>query len=180
MAEIKSTLDLVMERTRHLTLSAEEKREQALAELKKNLSGLLLRHLEGMVSQEQFRKELHELQERSGLTDPRIFIGEVLQRFDLDQDNGPLLTLLAAIYGCDTTAIAQLLEDYRDTLAASAHKRQTRRQADLAHRHGISGSAVAVNLEADADWASERAGLRRQFEAQLSREADRLLQSTSS
>jgi len=41
MAEVKSTLELVMERTRHLTLTEDEKREQAVAEFKGSLGGLL-------------------------------------------------------------------------------------------------------------------------------------------
>ncbi len=39
MGEIKSTLDLVMDKTRHLTLSDEEKQEQKEKEFKKNLKG---------------------------------------------------------------------------------------------------------------------------------------------
>jgi len=39
MAEIKSTLDLVMEKTRHLTLSDEEKQEQKEKEFNKKLKG---------------------------------------------------------------------------------------------------------------------------------------------
>ena len=39
MTEIKSTLDLVMEKTRHLILSDEEKQEQKENEFKKKLKG---------------------------------------------------------------------------------------------------------------------------------------------
>ena len=39
MGEIKSTLDLVMDKTRHLTLSDEEKQEQKEKEFRKKLKG---------------------------------------------------------------------------------------------------------------------------------------------
>ena len=42
MSEIKSTLDLVMERTRQMTLSAEEKAHQKKADCEKRLQSLLL------------------------------------------------------------------------------------------------------------------------------------------
>ena len=54
MAEVKSTLELVMERTRHMTLSEEDKREQALAEFKKSLGGLLQKVQDGVLGPEHF------------------------------------------------------------------------------------------------------------------------------
>ena len=179
MAEIKSTLDLVMERTRNLTLSTEEKREQALADLKQNYSGLLLRYTEGGLSREHFRKEFQELREKTGFSDARIFVGEMLERLDLDRDNSPLLTLLAEIHGCDTAGISQVLEAYRSTLAASAQSRHSNIRADIRQRHGISGSAVVPNMDADPKWAAERADLHRQFAARLGREKEQLMEAAS-
>ena len=45
MGEIKSTLDLVMEKTRNLTLSSEEKAEQKYDEIYKQVKGFLLKYL---------------------------------------------------------------------------------------------------------------------------------------
>ena len=58
MGEIKSTLDLVMEKTRHLTLSQEEKEEQKHIEVDKRLKGLLQKYQDNLLKKEQLEKEL--------------------------------------------------------------------------------------------------------------------------
>jgi len=61
MAEIKSTLDLVLERTRHLTLSAVEKGEIEVREALKKVSGYLSRYRDGVLSLEALLKEMRGL-----------------------------------------------------------------------------------------------------------------------
>ena len=41
MGEIKSTLDLVLEKTKNLTLSSEEKEEQKQKEIEKRIKGMM-------------------------------------------------------------------------------------------------------------------------------------------
>lgn len=180
MGEIKSTLDLVMERTRHLTLTEAEKREQALSEFKKNLSGLLMKFQDGLLSLDQVHEELKTLQQKAGFTDAKIVVAEVLKRLDLDQDNERLLTLVEKLYDLDTAAIALILQSYHDTLATSAGNRAQVIKANLTRLSGIAGSAVLPNLEADSDWAVERASIRTQFGAKLAQESAQLTASASS
>ena len=52
MGEIKSTLDLVMEKTRHLTLSQKEKEEQKQIEVNKRLKGLLQKYQDNLLRKE--------------------------------------------------------------------------------------------------------------------------------
>ena len=66
MGEIKSTLDLVMEKTKHLSLSDEEKQSQKKAELEKRVNGLLQKYQDQVLSLEQLLGEYTRLkQERS-------------------------------------------------------------------------------------------------------------------
>jgi len=58
MGEIKSTLDLVMEKTRHLTLSAEEKIDREKEEAKKGLNGFLQKYKDNVINLEELTKEL--------------------------------------------------------------------------------------------------------------------------
>ena len=53
MGEIKSTLDLVMEKTRHLTLSQKEKDGQKQIEVNKRLKGLLQKYRDNLLREEQ-------------------------------------------------------------------------------------------------------------------------------
>ncbi len=52
MAEIKSTLDLVMEKTRNLRFSSQEKREIQMEEARRAFNGLLQKYLDGQLELE--------------------------------------------------------------------------------------------------------------------------------
>jgi len=63
MGEIRSTLDLVMEKTRNLTLSKEEKEKQDNEELRKKLNGLLEQFQDNMLRKGELKKKLESLEE---------------------------------------------------------------------------------------------------------------------
>ena len=58
MAEIKSTLDLIMEKTKGLTMSDEEKEAFQQKELETKLRGSLQKVMEGRLKLERFQMEL--------------------------------------------------------------------------------------------------------------------------
>ncbi len=58
MGEIKSTIDLVLEKTRNLTLSKEEKLGLAREELEKKIGGLLNRYLDNLLPISRLKEEL--------------------------------------------------------------------------------------------------------------------------
>jgi len=84
MGEIKSTLDLVMEKTRHLTLSPEEKDAQTKVEVHKRLKGLVQKYQDNLLRKDGLEKELDilkktydmnvicDLQERLPLFNPNF------------------------------------------------------------------------------------------------------------
>ena len=57
MGEIKSTLDLVMERTRNLTLSDEEKQAHKQMAIASRIKGLLQKMLDGMLTEYEFESD---------------------------------------------------------------------------------------------------------------------------
>ena len=61
MGEIKSTLDIVLEKTKHLKLSQDEKRAQKSKEFEKRLMGLLQKYLDQLLNLHQLQKELNRL-----------------------------------------------------------------------------------------------------------------------
>ena len=61
MGEIKSTLDLVMEKTKHLSLSDEEKQNQKNSEIEKRVNGLLQKCRDQILSTDELQKEYARL-----------------------------------------------------------------------------------------------------------------------
>jgi hypothetical protein len=174
MAEIKSTLELVMERTRHLTLSEDEKREQALAEFKKSLSGLLQRFQDGALTLDHFREDLRRLRESLQVTGGGVVFDEIVKRLNLDGDNAWAFELLAGAVGTGSEGIAAVCGEYRETLVKMAGNRIEEIRKSLQKRRGISGTAVIPNLAADPDWTADQQRLHDQFELILRRELGKL------
>lgn len=155
MAEIRSTLDLVMERTRHLTMSDSDKREQAAAEFRTALNGLIQKYLDGDTDVDRFREQLLQVEQRASFSDEGLVIGEIAKRIDPEADNRLLLDLLQSACGVDVSGIRILLEECTqavDNWAETAHKLAI---GDLKEK-GISGSAVVPNLDSDKTWVMRR------------------------
>ncbi|MDD2603713.1 MAG: hypothetical protein PHF66_02740 [Desulfobacteraceae bacterium] len=170
MGEIKSTLDLVMARTRHLTLSETEKRQQQREEGRKRLAGLIQQYEDGLLSPQRLVDAVNALESPYGIAGRDELGLAVTRRIDLDQDPQRWLAVISTVPGIDLTAWQEALEEYR------------RQRDDLNRRHGeaalerlaadgFTGSAVVPNLVADPDWRAALEALqatsRRRLEAAL-------------
>ena len=175
MGEIKSTLDLVMEKTRHLTLSSEEKAEQQQAEFLGLVEGLVQKYTDGALTVEGVCKELQSLRERHGQSDLRPALKVVLDRLDPDSDPESLLDLAHALAGVDTKGLKSALDGYQAEKAAAEASVRASLEKDLASTRRISGRAVTVNLEASPVWIEELAQLRRRLDDQLEAEKKPLI-----
>jgi len=167
VAEIKSTLDLVMERTRNLTLSSEEKLAQKQLETGNRIKGLVQKFQDGLLTDNQLKIEYESLKKESNLLDDSLLVKEILTRLDPDQDNHILLEALEDCCRLDTATIRAIVDDYRVTHNRAAQKRSAQLKEDLAQNKSISGSAVIPNLDADEQWRQKAQDLRRQFEDKL-------------
>ena len=61
MGEIKSTLDLVLEKTKHLTQSSVEKQAQIRKDVEIRIKGILQKYQDGVVSKEQLQRDYEAL-----------------------------------------------------------------------------------------------------------------------
>jgi len=145
MGEIKSTLDLVMERTRHLSLSAEEKEEQRREEFEKRLQGLLQTYADDAVSMDEFRDRLAALQKETGSTDQKMAVDAVTRRIDPDQDNDRWLALLDDLAPDIGRPLEEILATHRQDRAAVLQDGREQARDRLARENGITGSAVVPN-----------------------------------
>ena len=153
MAEIKSTLELAMERTRHLTMSEEDKRKLAVREFQEAVNRLALRFLDGQIDLDRFQVEFGRLQ--TGLFGKAEAAAEIARRIDPTADNSLALDLIKHGLGYDISGIEAILEKFRETLHSEDRRTAGRIRVDLLKK-GISGSAVIPNLEADKDRATRR------------------------
>jgi hypothetical protein len=166
MGEIKSTLDLVMARTRHLTLSETEKDEQRRQEGQKRLLGLMQHYEDGALSADRLAKEVDELQDRFGIDGRRELVRAATLRIDPNRDNTRWLEAMRNLSGIDLAEVEKAVSEYRAAHEALDRENTEEALARLADA-GIAGSAVAANLSARPAWREAVAGLRRDFQRRI-------------
>ena len=176
MGEIKSTLDLVLEKTKNLTLSSEEKEAQKQKEIENRIKGMMQKFQDGILSKKQLIADYEILKKDTNLSQNNSLINEVTERIEPDQDNQPLLEVLQECCTIDTAAIETIVENFRKAYLTASQNRMERLKEDLAQQSNITGSAVLPNLDADEQWRQETRRMRAGYEDQLNRLKDKLLE----
>ena len=174
MAEIKSTLDLVMEKTRNLTFSAEEKRAARLEEAQKIFNGLLQKHLDQELTLEALQEGLADVARKHDLDDAGVLRQVVLDRLHLETLHAPLLDVLERVFGCNIGLLSGLARDYQAEMTQRADDRRRDLAGFLKTQREVWGSAVTPNLESDPKWRDEAATMQELFTMKLEQEKQRL------
>jgi len=151
MAEIKSTLEIIMEKTKGLTMTDEEKREFKRKEMAGKVKGLFQKFLDNNIDLDRFKIEAAAVGEGHEDMFRRVSMQETIERLEPEGDNKPILEILEITTGIDTGPIRKILTDFECKLEKerAAHERGLRKRLK---KKGISGSAVIPNLEADSKW----------------------------
>lgn len=170
MSEVKSTLDLVMEKTRHLSLSPEEKAQQAIQEARKQVQGMLRKYQDGILNLQQLGKELNTLAKQTDAPANDLLVEAAIAAAALNADNEPLWPIFEHFGTLETGPLKALLQEYRAAAAAVDDRLQTEAREHLAAQYGISGPAVVPNLNKSRRHADEAAALQRQFDERLEAE----------
>ena len=175
MGEIKSTLDLVLEKTKHLSQSPEEKQAKAQKDVEDRIKGMLQKYQDGVSSLEQLQRDYEALKTEYRLTDNTIMAGRVINRLDPGLDNRALFEVLEDCCHLDSGGMADVINEYQAGYHTAAQNRMETLKESLAQKYLISGSAVVPNLESDEKWHLEAQALTAAFEQKLNQEKDRLI-----
>lgn len=167
MGEIKSTLDLVMERTRHLTLSNDEKSAQEAQEQQQRIQGLIQRYQDQTLTFNELERKLAKDFPADFCKHGGVLYRELLHRIDITNSNETILFLLKSLCGVDPAPWATLLDEFSQGLSAKQDEYAARQLKMLADRHGIRGSALIPNLEQDPEWQTARGALIERYQDRL-------------
>ena len=166
MAEIKSTLDLVMEKTRHLSLSPEEKEENERRAFSLRLQGVLQKIEDGLLDMTAATEEIDGLLEKEGRNRGHIVCRQLAERMAVEKHNGPWIELLTRFCRADGDELRKAALENARKLASAEEKRKRQLLDELA-LHGIRGSAIEPNLDADHILAEKQQALTQNFKRLL-------------
>jgi len=152
MAKIKSTLDLVMERTKNISMTQEEKDALHKKEWTEKAMSWVRKVLDRKMTLSELKSSLKKGE--GSYPDIRgILKNELVAHIDPDDDNSPVFDALQELLHVDVKPYQNLISDYHDRLAAGFAENLDRAKSALKDR-GISGTAVVPNLAGDETWAA--------------------------
>ena len=151
MGEIRSTLDIIMEKTKGLTMSDEEKRALREREISGRIKGLVQRYRDSLLALDRLKVEMGHLQERDKDAADRLMREELFMRFEPENENDGLLRVLEEIFKVDAEPIRQRFSDLKAELEEDRSSYE-RVLLERLKKRGISGSALMPNVVADRDW----------------------------
>lgn len=166
MGEIKSTIDLVLEKTRGLTLSSEDKQKIAQKELEKKIQGLISRYLDQLIPMSRLAQEMEKMAGIEKDLSVRLLKRHLLAHLDFDRDNSRILSALEEVAGVNTASLVALQEEYQSE-KEEAKKGITEKSLERLQERGISGSAVIPNLGKDPNWTQFLEGLHKRYQERL-------------
>ena len=166
MGEIKSTLDIIMEKTKGLTMSDEEKRAFQKSEVEGKVRGLLQKYLDGFMDLDILREEINAFGENRHKMAREALIKGCMDRIDPEEENTPIFDLLEHLSDVASGPIRKAQTEFYRDLEEGRAVREKGLMERLQER-GISGSAVIPNLNADPEWVRYRSEMGERFKEKV-------------
>jgi hypothetical protein len=156
MAEIKSTIDLIMERTKSLSASPDERVSYQRQEREKRLRGLVLRLLNDNLTLDGAKDELAKEKKIGSAAEVTGVLKDALAgHVDLEADNERLFRYVNELVGTPEDRLRETLAACREEATSLKAVLAGRQKKELDSK-GITGSAVLPNPEADSLWKTRR------------------------
>ncbi len=150
MGEIRSTIDLIMEKTRNLSLSPEEKRRLKGQEWLGKARGWVQKYLDDLIEVNGVLAALQKLGESEG--GDLLLKQEIIGAIEPGADNGKRWDLLESLWSSNLKRYKEIVRLFQDELER-ARSEKVRLALDRLAERNISGTALVPNLNGDPEWA---------------------------
>jgi hypothetical protein len=151
MGEIKSTMDIIMEKTKGLTMSEEEKAEYKQKELAGKVRGLIQKVLDDVLDLDRCRMEMAALSGEQEQENKGIIVEESITHIKLGANNEPVFRILQETADVDVKPIHEMENAFTKRIEDKLADREKSLKEKL-EKKGVSGSAVIPNIRTDPDW----------------------------
>ncbi len=158
MGEIKSTLELAMERTKKFAISEKEKEEIKQKEVLKKATSLFHRYREGHLPLSDILKEIEKMEKKTATTVKESLLSQWINALSLDDD---VERILKGIESLKQRSIDEVKQKFHSLLSQfQGEKEKIKDEAEVQsiealRKDGIYGSAVDPNFEESGLWKKE-------------------------
>lgn len=167
MAEIKSTLDIVLEKTKHLVLSPEERRALDRQEHLAKIPGIIQKFLDDAWTLEDMTEAWRAIPEDFQEEARRAIVRKLLDALSPEETGGKIESALKAFAAPAETPYLDRLSRLTTMETTPENSWDAQRRRLLAHlaERGIAGDAVHVTPAVDPHWQTTRKTLAREIES---------------
>ena len=158
MGEIKSTLELAMERTKKFTISEKEKEGIKQKEIMQKATRLFHRYREAQLSLNNILKEIDKMERKTAITVKELLLSQWIDALSLEDDDERILKGIESLKGRSVDEIKQ--EFYHLFAQYQSEKENVKEEVkvrftEALKKDGICGSSVEPNLEGGELWKKE-------------------------
>jgi hypothetical protein len=170
MGEIKSTLELAMERTKRFAVSEKEKDEMKQKEVLQKATSLFHRYREGRLSLNDILKEIERMERKTATTVKEYLLSHWIDAVSLDDDSE---RILKGVESLKERSIAGIKQEFRHLLSQYQREKEKVREKvgvqliEALEKDGIWGSAVEPKLEGSELWKKENENLDQSYRRKL-------------
>ena len=177
MGEIKSTLDLAMERTKKISISQEEREEIKSKEILQKVTGLSNRYREGCLSLNEIQKEIERMDEKTERLVKEALLSQWIDALSLGDEDERLLKGVESLKNRDVDEVRKKL--HRLIIEYQREKEKVKQEVrtqsiNALKRIGFSGSAVEPNIAGSELWEKELKNLDHHYRVKLEEVKDQL------
>jgi hypothetical protein len=155
MAEIKSTLELALERKKKFTVSEKEKEEIKQKTISEKATSLFHRYREGHIPLNEVQKEIEKMDQKTAAVVKEILLSRWMDVLSLNEEGERLLKGIGLL---KNGKIDQWEQEFRQLLSEYRREKERARQgveshlAEILRKEGIDGDAVEPNVEGSPLW----------------------------
>ncbi len=169
MSQIKSTLDIIMEKTKHLSLNSEEKKAYKQKELAQKVGAAAIRFFNKERNADFLARELSLLPKENQQEGKKICMNLFMERLSPFEDTDRILTGAATLLdGAGYEQWKEVVSELKALYISKAEKAKEKianQARDTLASEGIHGSAVVPNLgEASPFWKGEKEKLAKAYQ----------------
>jgi hypothetical protein len=170
VGEIKSTLELAMERTKKVAISEKEKEEIKQKEVLQKATSLFHRYREGHLSLNEILKQIEKMEKKTAITVRESLLSQWIDALSLGDGDERILKGIESLKQKTIDEAKQkfhyLLSQYQREKEQVKEKVKAQFTKDL-KRDGIYGSAVEPKLEGGELWKKENEKLDHSYRIKL-------------
>ena len=168
MAEIKSAIELAMERTKNLVMDEEEKEKSLIRDAENRLKAIVRRFLDGAVCIDDFQNQYDKI-ELTERTKRSLLVDIVVGGFDVGED-AKLFDLLHVVDRKMDDRLKKQLDTFQSHFSEALEKKSgevRKRILNRLKKMGITGSSLEPNLAAWDEWKEAVTETKMAFRSQL-------------